>query len=61
MTIPDLKLLEAAIADIPHVGRFCGHGFDKGHPPTRYCKLTGEICCRHINEICPNWKWRGLK
>ena len=61
MTILDLKLLEAAIADIPHVGRFCGHGENRGQPPTVYCKLTKQICSKQINQICPDWKWHGLK
>lgn len=49
------KMLEKAIADIPHVGRFCAF-LDERH----YCKLTGQICCRQVNTVCPDWKWRGM-
>lgn len=55
MTLEEMKqVLEEAIADIPHVGRYCAFIDER-----RYCKLTGQICCRQVNTACPDWKWRG--
>lgn len=49
--------LEAAIADIPHVGNFCGHLYGgRG-----YCDLDGQICCRRVHTVCPSWIWKGEK
>ncbi len=55
------KLLEAAIADIPHVGKFCGHAYPHGAPGTIYCKITRQQCMRRTHERCPHWIWRGLQ
>lgn len=54
------KLLEAAINDIPHTGKFCGHGYPNGQPVTIYCELNHQICVRQVNEKCGCWIWRGL-
>lgn len=48
--------LEAAIADIPHVGNFCGKLDGRG-----YCIRTGQICCRRVHTPCPEWIWKGDK
>ena len=49
-------LLEAAIEEIPHVGSYCAHLDGRG-----YCTLLGQICCRRVNTVCKDWKWRGLR
>lgn len=61
MTEKDLEIqelrrkLKAAIADIPHVGRFCAYREDgRGD-----CKLDGELCCKQVNTACERWKWKG--
>ena len=54
------KLLLKAIDDIPHVGKFCGHGYACGIPGTVYCDRDNQICVRQVNECCPHWIWRGL-
>ena len=48
------RLLEAAIADIPHVGKFCKSLDGRG-----YCAHTGQVCCRQVHTVCPEWEWRG--
>lgn len=49
-------LLSAAIEDIPHVGSYCAHLDKRG-----YCELVGQVCCRRVHAVCPDWKWRGLR
>lgn len=48
------RLLEAAIADIPHVGKFCKHIDGRG-----YCKHTNQVCCKQVHTVCNEWEWRG--
>lgn len=53
--LDELKaLLEKAIADIPHVGRFCKFRTEKG-----YCSKDGSYCCNQAHTPCDHWEWRG--
>lgn len=48
--------IKAAIADIPHVGNYCGNLDERG-----FCALVGQICCKRVNTVCADWIWRGMK
>lgn len=54
-TLAEQKLA-AAIADIPHVGRFCSHLDKYG-----CCSLNNRYCHRQAHTVCPDWEWRGEK
>ena len=60
-TMNESEQLQKAIEDIPHVGKFCGHGYLSGKPATVYCDRNHQICVRQVNERCADWSWRGLK
>lgn len=57
---PTEGLLAMALADIPHVGKFCGHAYPGGKGGTLYCKLDNQICCHQVHDICLDWNWRGF-
>lgn len=47
LTLAEQKL-EAAIADIPHVGRYCSHIDKYG-----CCSLNNRYCHRQAHTVCP--------